>query len=908
MIDKIIEQLASVGLLINRIEIDSHNIVRCKAEGDTGKKLSGWYRIYSVQSKNGNTYYVGSYGNWRNTSLPPEGLKIEFDKTTLSNDDLKAIKAKQQEAQIEAEAQKKKKALEAKSQALKIWTNATIADDKSVYLMKKKVSAFGLKTSRNSIIVPVKNIDNDILGLQFIESDGTKRFLSGTPKSGAFFIIGQIKANKPFLVCEGYATAASCHMATKLACIVAFDAGNLPKVAQAIKHHHPKSQLIIAADDDKAGIKYAQKAIEENGGLYLTPIFKSQTEDMSDFNDLHTKEGLEEVKNQIFSLLEKQPKRKPRTIKNKIIGRFKLNEQGVFYSDNESDSNQWLCSKLEIIARSRNEDSKEWGLLVSFLDHDGITRDWNIPSRLFASEGGTRVIEGLYDLGLKIAPNRTARKRLLEYLQSQDPETRVLLVGKLGWHSNAYLLPDCILGEPEQPLYYFSDKKRINKAGCKGTLTEWQNSIAQYSENNPLMMFCISSAFAAPLMNWLGFETFGFHIVGDSSLGKSTLAKVAASVIGSPEYLRTWHTTSTALEPTAAEHSDSLLILDEINQSDPYTVGQMVYMLGNEQGRARGTDTGSGTRTQHKWRLLFLSNGEKTLDEHIASVGKKTQVGMEMRLLSIPACTHKIEEKRKQQGIFDCLHTFNHGSALSDHLKWASTKYYGNPFKEFITSLTELEMEDRKKLIAHLQNKIRDFEKNHLSNEATGQPRRAIKRFALVGLAGELATQKGITGWKQGDAMKASETMFKQWLELRGGDGNLEDKNILNHIVCELQTKAESNFTRWDHTEEEPKVDTHQPRTSIRWGFRRVETIEKGIAAAADGIFSEETFYIYREPFKRIICKEFNYQRALQLLKDKDALETTKGRGYTKKVRLPGSGRKPEDVYLVKMSALKELV
>ena len=99
MYDSVLNQLRSAGLLIDSFEADTNNVIRCKAEGDTGKKLSGWYRIYSIISKQGNTYYVGSYGNWKNSAIPDSGLTIEYEGKKLSSDDLTIIKEKQRQAQ-----------------------------------------------------------------------------------------------------------------------------------------------------------------------------------------------------------------------------------------------------------------------------------------------------------------------------------------------------------------------------------------------------------------------------------------------------------------------------------------------------------------------------------------------------------------------------------------------------------------------------------------------------------------------------------------------------------------------------------------------------------------------------------------------------------------------------------------
>ena len=60
--------------------------------------------------------------------------------------------------------------------------------------------------------------------------------------------------------------------------------------------------------------------------------------------------------------------------------------------------------------------------------------------------------------------------------------------------------------------------------------------------------------------------------------------------------------------------------------------------------------------------------------------------------------------------------------------------------------------------------------------DAGGQVRSVARRFALVAVAGELATKAGITGWPQGEAMRAAQVMFSAWPKERGTTGASKDE------------------------------------------------------------------------------------------------------------------------------------
>ena len=89
-------------------------------------------------------------------------------------------------------------------------------------------------------------------------------------------------------------------------------------------------------------------------------------------------------------------------------------------------------------------------------------------------------------------------------------------------------------------------------------------------------------------------ESGGFHLVGNSSTGKTTLIEAACSVWGGPAFKRSWRATANGIEGAAALFNDCLLALDEISECDPREVGAIVYALGNGVGKQRASRTGPG--------------------------------------------------------------------------------------------------------------------------------------------------------------------------------------------------------------------------------------------------------------------------------------------------------------------------
>lgn len=81
--------------------------------------------------------------------------------------------------------------------------------------------------------------------------------------------------------------------------------------------------------------------------------------------------------------------------------------------------------------------------------------------------------------------------------------------------------------------------------------------------------------------------------------------------------------------------------------------------------------------------------------------------------------------------------------------------------------------------------------------DAGNQVRRAVTRFALVAMAGELVTQAGITGCPEGEAFRAAECCLASWMTDRGHSTNLGDKNAQEHVRDYMTRNQFKRFADW---------------------------------------------------------------------------------------------------------------
>jgi putative DNA primase/helicase len=233
-----------------------------------------------------------------------------------------------------------------------IWAQHTTTDGKSAYLDKKQVGVFGVGFMRHTVVLeiddqaercqrwvgedaqqylksvpsprpahlsilvlrrgdmvmPLRDEAGCLHSLQQVSSTGKKLFPKYGRKSGCFHVVGDNAEAEVVGLAEGYATAASCHMAAGWPVVVAIDSGNLPKVAARIRAMYPAARLVICGDDDPAtagnpGRTKAELTAQQCGAVAVFP----QGAEGKDWNDLHVGQGLDVVREQLLAALQLEP-------------------------------------------------------------------------------------------------------------------------------------------------------------------------------------------------------------------------------------------------------------------------------------------------------------------------------------------------------------------------------------------------------------------------------------------------------------------------------------------------------------------------------------------------------------------------------------------------------------------------
>lgn len=560
---------------------------------------------------------------------------------------------------------------------------------------------------------------------------------------------------------------------------------------------------------------------------------------------------------------------------------FRLTSSGVEWRDDSADEPSWrrLCGPLAVVADTRDSRSDNWGRLLAFADRDDVRHEWAASMAEISRGMAGEVISTLAAMGLEVPTSARDKAKLIDYITTAKPNTACRCVSRIGWDGDTFVLPENTFSATndiagnnarsnERVLFQHDGGDFSHTYRTGGTLDDWKALIAAPCAGNSRLVLALSCAFAGPLLSLASEESGGFHLRGGSSLGKSTALEVAASVWGGGGLkgnVQTWRATANGLEAIAARHCDAFLALDELGQADGRAAGEAAYLLANGQGKARANRKGS-VRTAAEWNVIFLSSGELSLADKIASdgFGKRAMAGQEVRIIDLPA------DAAEGLGLFETLHDWQSPAKLADHLKRASKEFYGEASRAYLTWLVgNIEV-----ATAELNSVRRRLLPQMLGPESSGQVSRVAARFTLVATAGELAVRAGVLPWLRGEAENAALRCFAAWLAGRGGSEPSEIREGIAAIRYFLERDGASRFQYWDDS-----TTTVRDRAGF---WRRFDN---------DGASEGRHYFILPEVFKRDVLHGYDAGMIARAMVERGLIVADKAGRPSTSCRVPAMGK-----------------
>lgn len=239
------------------------NLHRFKTGGRKPDK-TGWYVAF------GDGVPAGRFGCWR------EGIeqswRADVGRNLTAAEEM-AQTARMSEARRIRDAERQKRQENASDTVAEIWSGAGAASADHPYLARKGIEPHGARiTGDGRLIVPLYDDHGHLSSLQYIDSDGDKRYHPGGATGGRFWQLGEVDGT--LYVAEGFATAATIREVTHQSVVVAYSASNLVPVVGLMREKYGHTQdIVIVADNDKSdvGRKYADQAAARFGARVVIP-------------------------------------------------------------------------------------------------------------------------------------------------------------------------------------------------------------------------------------------------------------------------------------------------------------------------------------------------------------------------------------------------------------------------------------------------------------------------------------------------------------------------------------------------------------------------------------------------------------------------------------------------------------
>jgi len=563
-------------------------------------------------------------------------------------------------------------------------------------------------------------------------------------------------------------------------------------------------------------------------------------------------------------------------------GKFSIDSNGVWFqkisSEGSYEERQKISSPIVVLGQSRTDQKSNWGKLLLWWDQDGNDHRWAMPMALLHTRRFPQVLERLLSEGVTPGSLPKINDLFQVFIKNYPANKRFESVAKLGWYRGCYVFPEEVIGPGKDNVIFQPEDGHILPGyEQNGTAQEWRENVSKFAIGNSMIQFSISCAFAGPLLTLLGLEGGGIHFMGDSSMGKSSICMAAISVWGSPDLKRSWKATVNGLEGTAAQRNDNFLVLDEIKESKPRDVAEAAYLLANGHGK---TVMGSSRKLAEtlKWRLIYLSNGELSLCEMIESGGLKSYAGQEVRLVDIPA------DAGAGLGVFEDIQDAPSPKAFSEQLVDSAGKFFGTVGVEFIKTLTE-KLKDPAFLKAVKEEYEKIIQKLLLAvKDISPQVGRVAKRFAAVGIAGELATSFGLTGWDKGEATSAAIKLFEKYLSFKGTQNDIDKEK--QEIIYRVRQFFEKNSERFVELKNASSSEIAEPA-----GYIDDKIPEKREVVVLSKVFQDE------------ICKDVSRKKVCEILANSGLLIAPK-KGFALNRHIPGKGS--PKVYVFSHKILKQ--
>ena len=357
-----------------------------------------------------------------------------------------------------------------------------------------------------------------------------------------------------------------------------------------------------------------------------------------------------------------------------------------------------------------------------------------------------------------------------------SPQQYLLHARHLGWRRGrkAFVLQKKVIGAATRqlkltPPLWLNDRQLVVMR-AKGDLQVWIKKIARPMRYSNSGMLILSAAFAAPLLQFAGLQSFGINLFGPAKAGKTTLLLAASSGIGiaRESQLPNWNTTVASFQETARLFNDLLLPANKVGllagrKGDAYPkLRQLVYIFSEGRDTSRHSSSSAASMSSSAtWRGVFVSTAEHSLNTYAAFSGEQRDHGEFARCLDVPAVrggSSTVFDRGPKTLSTRDFERWTRNKLIS--IREACERNHGKVIRPYIEHL----IANVDAVKSTVRSRIAEFEKTVNASALDGALQHAAKNFGLIFAGGCLGIDAKLLPWDRGRLLRAVAASFEDAL------------------------------------------------------------------------------------------------------------------------------------------------
>jgi len=503
--------------------------------------------------------------------------------------------------------------------------------------------------------------------------------------------------------------------------------------------------------------------------------------------------------------------------------------------------------RIRLKAIAEDEASREFKAIIKFRDIDGKSRQLMLPRSDLDDMKALR--RTLTNAGCYFSKKQARSKAALSNLtRSARAAERWKLAARTGWYDGhrQFVHPAGVLGERSGDTSIkpppTNGKSHNSALEIQGSHKNWVRRVATPAQGSSRMVLGICTSLAAPLLDFVGLNSFGILVHGPGKAGKSTMLLVAGSAIGfaSERDLPNFRSTDAALGEMPASFNDMSLPMNELGLLKGGTTERSDRIRDLTYGFAEGQGTTYSkfalinmSNGERKWRSILLATGEEAIDQISQEAGHTRASGEAIRWIDLCA-TRKgaedifgfppkrlTEQTRKAWVAQQC-------AALREGCR----RHHGVAFQHFIRH----SIKNRKTIKKDLSDLARQFVRN-VTDQSDGHAVRHLAMcFAHIAAAGVLGVRFGTLPWTERFVVRCIKRCYR---DARRGLRTEDD--LLREGLRILEDDIHSKLL---------KVSRKKPPSKSAWNAADGywEKTNRGIKATIRGEAFKDWFPDQRQP------------------------------------------------------------